>query len=105
MGDTYQSKEEMKVRVSPGSEAIYPPHPVSNHEVLRNPDTYTEDGPNGSSFDGRPDQPLNDRVGLWKDRLFGSTTLKTAISRGATRIADIRPCFDIHRRTGSLWSG
>ena len=69
---------------------IYPPHPVGNHEVLQNPDTYAEDGPNGSSFDGCPDRPLNDRVGLWKDRLFGSTTLKTAISRGATHIADIR---------------
>jgi hypothetical protein len=54
---------------------IYSPCPVSNANPLPQPVTYTEDGTNSGSFDGRPDQPLDDRVGLW---ITVSTTLSIA---------------------------
>jgi len=68
---TYQSEEEMKVCFPLGREHDYIkdlfPTPVSNNKPVLKPGTYTEDGANSGGFDGRPDQPLDDRVGLWRN--------------------------------------
>lgn len=56
------------------------PYPVSETVTVRKPETYTEDGANSSSFDGRPDQPLDDSVSLWRDGV--SATSRMALDGG-----------------------
>ena len=62
-----------------------PRHPKNNY-------THAEDGANGGSFDGSPDKPLDDGVGLW-ETVKGRrsiTNFSVAQNQGEIRTAESR---------------
>ena len=68
VGNTYQSEEEVQVRVPSGLEHDdiddLPPASYQQRHAVTRGGTHAEDGTNSGSFNGRPNEPLDDRVGL-----------------------------------------
>ena len=64
----YQSEEEVQVRVPPGLEYDdiddLPPASYQQRYAVTRGGTHAEDGTNCGSLNGRPNEPLDDRVGL-----------------------------------------